>query len=215
MMRHSRANPGVARRRAEGGGRGDGWGAPAQGLEGNRGVPGNVRQVGDEMGRRTRSPGPAPAGRGEGLRLRVRRRARDLAARRPGTHGRRGCTRSFTPITGGATSRNSPGAMPDVFDAQRSRATAVGSLRPRARSCSWAWRLARSGAWDGPTVRDRSRRPIRRIPSTGVRASAEPAPCHPAVVQLDISRPDGWKVTVRVPDGGSRQSVGSAGHPGL
>jgi hypothetical protein len=46
-------------------------------------------------------------------------------------------------------------------------------------------------------------------------ASGEPAPVILPFVQLDISRPDGWKATLRVPDGGGAQIGPSPDFPAL
>lgn len=52
-------------------------------------------------------------------------------------------------------------------------------------------------------------------PTTRARAAGEPAPVILPFVQLDISRPDGWKATLRVPDGGAAQIGPSPDLPAL
>ena len=64
-------------------------------------------------------------------------------------------------------------------------------------------------AWPG-RVRSRRVAAPQSLSSTA-RASGEPAPVILPSVQLDISGPDGWNFSVRVPDGGAAQIGGSPG----
>lgn len=49
--------------------------------------------------------------------------------------------------------------------------------------------------------------------ATRSRASSEPAPVILSYIQLDVAKPDGWKATIRVADGGAAQIGPSPDHP--
>jgi hypothetical protein len=50
-------------------------------------------------------------------------------------------------------------------------------------------------------------------PTTRAPASREPAPVILSYIQLDVARPDGWKGTIQVADGGAAQIGPSPNHP--
>jgi hypothetical protein len=115
----------------------------------------------------------------------------------------------------GGDEPEAPGAIPDVFDAlplqghrrwflaAASTLVLVGLAIGAVWVMGWPHRARPQQVPDSPH------------PATGARATAEPAPVILPLVQLDISRPDGWKTSVRVPDGGAAQIGGSPGHPVL
>jgi hypothetical protein len=50
-------------------------------------------------------------------------------------------------------------------------------------------------------------------PTTRAPASREPAPVILSYIQFDVARPDGWKGTIQVADGGAAQIGPSPNHP--
>ncbi len=72
-----------------------------------------------------------------------------------------------------------------------------------------AWIMGWPGRVQAQPGPDAQRRPV------GARASEEPAPVVLPVVRLDVSKPDGWRTTIDVHDGGAAQIGPSADHPAV